>query len=223
MISQKAGTTFPYTNRMDLTYSYSASNGQMGVGSTAGNAGQLMCVSGTINSTAESTSYTYDNYGRLVTSNQTSNGSSAQRRFAYDRWGNRTGVWDATSGGNQIQSISYPNTFQGGGSAPTNRIGSVTSGGNTVNYTYDSAGNVTNDGAHTYIYDSENRIVSVDSGTTTYAYDDQNRRYNTWHYIWEGGQVLSEHSGSTGAVLVYYIYSGGRMIANLVGSATNYF
>ncbi len=91
LTSQKAGTSSPYTNRMDLTYSYSAASGQMGSGSTAGNAGQLMAITNsTINGTTESAAYTYDNLGRLVTSNQTSNGSSAQRRFEYDRWGNRT-------------------------------------------------------------------------------------------------------------------------------------
>lgn len=63
---------------------------------------QLMSISGTINSTTESAAYTHDNLGRLVTSNQTSNGASAQRRFSYDRWGNRTGVWDAVTGGTQI-------------------------------------------------------------------------------------------------------------------------
>ncbi|MEK6288220.1 MAG: hypothetical protein AABO57_21080, partial [Acidobacteriota bacterium] len=131
------------TSLMNLTYGYQASAGQMGAGSTAGNASQLMSISGTINSTTESAAYTYDNLGRLVTSNQTSNGASAQRRFAYDRWGNRTGVWDAISGGNQIQSI----TLQQSGGAPTNRLASITSG-STVNYTYDAAGNVTNDGVH---------------------------------------------------------------------------
>jgi hypothetical protein len=80
MTSQKAGTASPYTNRMDLTYNSQASAGQMGAGSTAGNAGQLMSISGTINGTTESADYSYDNLGRLVTSNQTSNGSSAQRR-----------------------------------------------------------------------------------------------------------------------------------------------
>ncbi|HKR61711.1 MAG TPA: hypothetical protein VJS64_18635, partial [Pyrinomonadaceae bacterium] len=58
LTSQKAGTSSPYTNRMNLTYSYSATSGQMGVGSTAGNAGQLMSIGGTINSTTESASYT---------------------------------------------------------------------------------------------------------------------------------------------------------------------
>src|SRR5205085_5116669 len=185
--------------------SYSAAAGQMGTGSTAGNAGQLMGVSGTINSTTESASYTYDNYGRLVTSNQTSNGTSAQRRFAYDRWGNRTGVWDATSGGTQIQSAS----LQQSSGVPSNRLTSVTNNSTTLNYTYDANGNVTNDGLHSYAYDSENRLVSVDGGATaTYAYDQQNRRYKktvgstVTHYVWEASQVVAEYNGSTGAALV---------------------
>jgi RHS repeat-associated protein len=379
MTSQKAGTTSPYTNRMDLTYSYSASSGQMGTGSTAGNAGQLMTItSSTINGTTESASYTYDNYGRLVTSDQTSNGASAQRRFEYDRWGNRTGVWDATSGGNQIQKIALEQTS----SIPSNRIENILgatnnvaaasngatasasstynssttpasgaidgdhkgsnwgsgggwsdntagsypdwlevdfSGAKTINevdvysiqdnysspseptesmtfndygvtdfqvqywdgsswqtvsggsisgnrkvwrkvrfasvktskmrisitgtidgisrlaeveaygYEYDAAGNVTNDGQHTYFYDSENRLTSVDGGAADYAYNQQNRRYQktvsstVTHYLWEGGQEIAEHNGSTGAVQVDYIYGGARMIAKVTSSTTNYF
>ena len=217
----KAGTTFPYTNRMNLTYSYQAAAGQNGAGSTAGNSGQLMSVTGTINLTTESASYTYDLLGRIATSNQTTNGSSAQRRFAYDRWGNRTGVWDAISGGNQIQSITIDQT----NGIENNRI-KVVSG---QSYNYDAAGNVTNDGAHTYTYDSENRLVSVDGGATgQYSYDHQNRRWKkvassaTTHYVWEGSQVLSEHNGGTGAVLVDYIRSGKSMIAKVESGVTQY-
>lgn len=216
----KAGNTL-----MNLTYNYQASAGQMGAGTTAGNAGQLMSISGTINGTTESAAYTYDNLGRLVTSNQTSNGSSAQRRFAHDRWGNRTGVWDATSGGNQIQSI----TLQGSGGIPTNQIATVTEEKSTTNYTYDAAGNVTNDGAHTYVYDAENRVVNLDSGAYTYAYDHQNRRIkkvgggSNTHYVWQGSQVIAEYNGSTGAQLVWYYYAGGRMISKLESGATRYF
>ena len=47
LTSQKAGTASPYTNRVDLTYGYSAFARQMGPGSTAGNAGQVMSNSGT--------------------------------------------------------------------------------------------------------------------------------------------------------------------------------
>ena len=109
MTSQKAGTTAPYTNRMNLSDNYAAATtGQFGVNTTAGNPGQLLSVGGTINQTTESASYTYDNVGRLLTSNQTSNGSTAQRRFVYDRFGNRTAVYDSTSGGNLIQRIATP-------------------------------------------------------------------------------------------------------------------
>ena len=201
--------------RLSLSYSYAASSGQMGGGSTAGNAGQLMSVSGSIGGQTESAAYTYDNVGRLVTSNQTSNGVSAQRRFVYDRWGNRTEVYDATSGGSQIQSVSLEQS----GGIPTNRITSVTEG-STLNYSYDAAGNVTNDGVHSYTYDAENRVVSVDSGSTaTYSYDHQNRRVKktvgstTTHYVWQGGQCIAEHNGSTGAMVNEYIFAGSRMIA----------
>jgi RHS repeat-associated protein len=221
----------PGGTNLNLNYTYQASAGQMGVGTTAGNAGQLMAINNnsTIGGVAESASYTYDNYGRLVTSNQTSNGSSAQRRFAYDRWGNRSGVWDATSGGNQIQSVSLQAvSFPGTGSAPTNRITSVTSG-STLNYSYDANGNVTNDGLHSYTYDSENRVTKMDNGAAIYAYDHQNRRYkktignNVTHYVWEGNQVIAEYNGSTGTMMVQYGYAGSRMVANTANGTTQYF
>ena len=42
----------------------------------------------------------------------------------------------------------------------------------TSGYTFDAAGNIINDGCHTYTYDAENRIVKVDSGSTgVYTYD----------------------------------------------------
>jgi RHS repeat-associated protein len=226
LISQTATKNGGSTNGLaNLTYGYDAAAGQTGTGSTAGNAGQLMSISGTISQTTESAAYSYDDLGRLVTSNQTSNGSSAQRRFVYDRWGNRTGMWDAVSGGTQIQSIA----LQQSGGAPTNQIQSVTSG-STVNYTYDSAGDVTNDGTHSYTYDAANRIVSVDGGfTATYAYDQSNQRYkktvgsSVTHYIWQDSRVIAEHNGGTGSSTADYLYSGSRMIAKAAGLTTQYF
>jgi RHS repeat-associated protein len=207
---------------LNLTYGYTAQSGQMGAGTTAGNTGQLASVSGTVNGSTESATYSYDNLGRLATSAQTSNGFNAQRRFAYDRWGNRTGVWDSTTGGNQIQNV----TLQQSGGAPTNQIQSVTSGG-TVNFAYDSAGNMTGDGSHVYSFDAENRLVSVDGGATAqYAYDFRNMRVkktsgdSVVHYIWEGKQVLAEHDGSTGALLVDYIVAGGIFVAKVQSSGT---
>jgi RHS repeat-associated protein len=217
----------PTGGLMNLTYNYQAQAGQMGAGTTVGNAGQLMSISGTINGTTETANYTYDDLGRLVTSSQTSNGARAQRRFAYDRWGNRTQVYDATSGGTLIQNTAW---YQDGG-VTTNRLAVVSdSSVGYREYTYDAAGNVTNDLVHTYQYDAENRLVSVDGGATaTYSYDHQNRRIKktigstVTHYVWQGSQVLAEHNGSTGVVLSDSIHLGSRMIAKVSGGATQYF
>jgi RHS repeat-associated protein len=101
--------------------------------------------------------------------------------------------------------------------------------GSGTSYSYDAAGNVTNDGLHTYTYDSENRLVSVDSGSATYAYDHQNRRYKktvggtVTHYVWEGSKVIAEHNGSSGSVLVDYIHNGGRLLAKVESGTTSYF
>jgi lysozyme len=368
----KSGVTL-----LDLNYSYQASAGQMGAGSTVGNAGQLMSITNsTIGGATESASYTYDLQGRLVTSNQTTNGASAERRFAYDRWGNRTGVWDQTTGGNQIQSVAleqsggtptnrilnvmnpgqptsyhHPDQVSTSATIPINRTGRyvrihlavenylspaevevLTPGGTNLavgktatqsstafggvasrgvdgnedgvyangsvthtayedqpywevdlgsvetigsikvwnrkdccaerltnfyvfvsntpfsttdlatmlsqsedvfEYSYDEAGNVIDDGVHTYQYDAENRVVGMDIGKSnayTYAYNHQNRRLKsessatgTWtNYVWEGTQVIAEYN-QTGTLLTEYIYAGSRMIAKRASGTVRYF
>jgi RHS repeat-associated protein len=216
-------------SRMNLTYDYQAQAGQNGAGTTAGNTGQLMAINNnsTIGGIAESAAYTYDLQGRLVTSNQTTNGSAAQNRFVYDRWGNRTQVWDAVSGGLQIQSV----TLEQSGGAPTNRIQSVTTSSGTKNYSYDAAGNVLSDGEHNYSYDAENRLRAVDWGAANqaaYIYDHESRRIKKFtnsgvtYYVWEGTQVIAEHNGS-GAVLANYVYGGGRMISRLASGVVRYY
>ncbi len=219
------------TSLLNLTYSYAASSGQNGAGSTAGNSGQLMSISGTIAGATESAAYIYDNLGRLVTSNQTTNGTTAQRRFVYDRFGNRTAVYDATSGGNQIQSVSISTTLVPPMTlVANNKVASATAGGVTKNYSHDNAGNVTNDGDHSYTYDAENRLVSVDSGNSAnYSYDQNNRRIKktigstTTVYIWEGSQVVAEYDVSSSTLQAEFIYYGPRMLARYANGTTRYY
>ncbi|MEK6288884.1 MAG: RHS repeat-associated core domain-containing protein, partial [Acidobacteriota bacterium] len=99
------------------------------------------------------------------------------------------------------------------------------------NSAYDAAGNVTNDGVHSYSYDAENRLVSVDNGATaSYKYDHQNRRVSKavgsslTHYVWQGSQVIAEHDATTPlpgygqppyqvqSARVDYVYAGGKMV-----------
>lgn len=174
---------------LDLSYLYDAVAEKMGSGSTAGNSGQLVSISGTINGQSRNQAFTYDNVGRLVTA---TGWGTWERRYDYDRQGNRTAVWDAVSGGAQLQ-----NTVIGQvGGIKTNRIASV----NGTAFSYDASGNVTSDGARTFTYDAESRIASVSGfSSESYSYDAGNRRVKkvmggaVTHYIWEGDQVIAEY------------------------------
>ncbi len=214
------------TPLLNLNYNYQAQAGQMGAGSQTGNVDSLTSVSGNIGGQPESATYSYDLLGRLAISTQAQNGVSVGRQFSYDRWGNRTAVADTNNGGAQLQSASLATS----GGVPTNRINVITNGTTNAQYSYDAAGNVTSDGQHTYQYDGENRLISVDQGAGgQYGYDHHNRRVkktlgtSTVHYVWEGTQQLAEYDAGTGAAIGEYIYSGSRMIAKEAGGATEYY
>ena len=98
-----------------------------------------------------------------------------------------------------------------------------------ITYSYDAAGNLTNDGVHSYQYDAMSRLVKIDNGSTAqYSYDHRNWRVkkaigsSVTHYVWEGGRVLAEHDGG-GTNLVDYIYAGSKMIATVAGGIRQYF
>jgi RHS repeat-associated protein len=140
-------------------------------------------------------SFNYDSLNRLASATETSGGNTNwSQTNGYDRYGNR---WIDLGGGNQ--SLYF--------TVSTNRI----TGGS-----YDAAGNLLNDGVHTYTYDAENRIKKVD-GATAYVYDGAGQRVrklvgeNTRFVYGIGGQLLMEYDGSSGVVKKEYVYGGGTM------------
>jgi len=62
-----------------------------------------------------------------------------------------------------------------------------------------------------------------------YAYDHENRRFkktigsSVTHYVWQNSQVLAEHNGITGAVLIDYVYSTSGMIGKVTSGTPQYF
>jgi RHS repeat-associated protein len=226
------------TTLMDLNYSYASTTGASGVGATAGDSGQLMAIinnpnaqPSTINGQNRNQAFTYDDVGRLVTATGTGATLAAwQRRFAYDRWGNRTGIWDATVGGNQIQSVVVQQQQGAPAGVPSNRLTSVTNNGVTSSYLYDAAGNLTSDGAHTYQYDGEGRITTVDNGSAaSYFYDSANRRVKkvvgstTTYYIWQGAQVIAEYSNAPAATGGTSYYLADRLSTRMTTDTTGAF
>ena len=153
-----------------------------------------------------SASYTYDDFNRLSATTL----GSLNLGWAYDRYGNR---WSQSASGTYSGTVAQPSfTFDA-----TNRI--TTSG-----YSYDAAGNLTADLGHSYVYDAEGNIVSVDSGATTYTFDALNRRIKATTAtttqafdfnasgqratVWDGsGNLISAQYYAAGQPIAYYLAS----------------
>jgi hypothetical protein len=144
----------------------------------------------------------YDSLNRLTTSSES--GSSWSQTNAYDRYGNR---WIDLGGGSQSL---YFNTAN-------NRI---------TGRSYDSAGNLLNDGSHSYSYDAENKITNVDS-VPAFIYDGEGQRVRklvgeNLRFVYSiGGQLLAEFSGVGGTLLKEYIYGASGLLATIEPTAVN--
>jgi hypothetical protein len=80
-------------------------------------------------------------------------GGRAQQTYtySYDRWGNR---WSQTMSGNSTPPGSQSSIIFN----PSNNLIS------TAGFAYDAAGNLVNDGAHSYTYDADGNVTAVDGG-----------------------------------------------------------
>lgn len=160
--------------------------------------------------------YGYDQLNRISTLSQTSGsgtgcGSVYGLSWTYDAWGNRTDQY-VTAGTCYAfhQSVNSRNQF----------IGSP--------YQYDAAGNMINDGSHTYTYDAENRLIKVDGGTTaSYAYDPSGRRVpktiggTTTSYVYDlAGNPFLETQGSGWAT--FFLYFAGALRAQYRNGVTTF-
>ncbi len=212
------------TTRFGLNYYYKYDSSNCSTG-TSGNNGQIQCISDTVDS-GRTAHYTYDALTRLSTA--TTNGSTPYPAWGlswtYDRYGNRT-----------AQSIASGCT---GISCPTNSISVSTSTNRLTGspYTYDSNGNMTNDGANTLVYDAEDRVTSINSAANEYTYDGNGRRVKKCApnctsptsrtvYIFSGSQVIAEYDNgaAVGSPTREYLYAGGSLLARIDGSTTKYY
>ena len=124
--------------------------------------------------------YGYDGFNRL-TSRTVTAGTLQNYTYSYDIYGNRVSQTALQSGYN-FNPLINPDTNQ------------ITTSG----FTYDSAGNMTNDTVHSYTYDAEGNITKVDGGSTAqYVYDAFNRRVHV--------------QTSSGATEYTYDYAGRRI------------
>ncbi|HXM51037.1 MAG TPA: RHS repeat-associated core domain-containing protein [Pyrinomonadaceae bacterium] len=201
-----------FNNRLQPTQiglgASSADSSTMGLSydyGTTNNNGNLQSVSYSGGGLSYTQSFGYDALNRLTTSNENS-GSSWSQTNGYDQYGNR---WIDYGGG--VHNLSF--------SGSTNRI--TTSG-----YNYDSAGNLTNDSIHSYGFDAENKITTVDGVSGVYGYDGDGNRVRKnlalgeqVRMVYSGGQLIAEYDISTGSLKKEYVYGAKGLIATIDPSA----
>ena len=184
------GQSWQPSSIFSLSYNYGTTN----------NNGNLLAAdyAGDNYSFSFSQSYSYDWLNRLAAAQEIANETiSWQQANNYDRYGNRS---VALAGGGQ--SLSFNNQNQ------------------IVGLPYDAAGNVTNDGLHSYAFDAENKIVKLDN-VQAYVYDGEGKRVrklvgeNTRFVYGIGGELLAEYNGASGAIEKEYVYGASGLTATI--------
>jgi RHS repeat-associated protein len=158
-------------------------------------------------------SFGYDQFNRLTSQNVNS-GTVQNYTYVYDRYGNR---WQQ----NALQ----------GGSASSLSFNSANNHVASAGYAYDAAGNMTNDSIHTYTYDAEGNVLTVDGGSTgQYVYDALNCRVwveasgSTYEYLYDfAGRRISSWLQPSNFGNEGRIYWDGQQIAYRASNGDTYF
>ena len=151
-----------------------------------------------------STSYTYDLASRLTTINHIGpSGIIEALTYAYDPSGNRTSLTRNNATASLLPTAVASATYDAANEQ-------TAFAGATLQY--DANGNLTNDGANTYVWDSRNRLVSISGGATAnFVYDPLGRRTNKTinsiasQFLYDGNDIAAEIGG--GAVGANYLRS----------------
>ena len=149
-----------------------------------------------------SRTYAYDDLNRM---DAETGGTAAS--FTYDPIGNRlTEVMGSTT------TYTYPST--------NSKLSSV--GANS--YTYDAMGNVTGDGARTYVWSAAGLLKEAKVGGSTvgtYTYSSNNQRTkkvaggNTVHYVYGLGGLLYGEYDNSGNLIREYVWLNGEPLAQI--------
>ena len=135
--------------------------------------------------------YGYDLISQLTTFKR---GTAIEQSYQFDMLGNRVKVVDNGFTSNYT----------------TNNVNTYTGITGSLSFTpqYDDNGNMLNDENHTYAYDFNNKLVSVDDNITTFKYDALGRRIakNNTLFYFMGDQVVEEVTNGITSSFLYGNY-----------------
>ncbi|HEV7646404.1 MAG TPA: RHS repeat-associated core domain-containing protein [Pyrinomonadaceae bacterium] len=153
--------------------------------------------------------YTYDSLNRLLSATETNNSTPTWKQsFTYDRYGNRN--FDEANTTTLTKSCGTSPNFTVCTADRKKENPSIDVSNNRLsssdNYSYDLAGNTTDDaGSQSYIYDGENKMVQASDGggiLGTYYYDGDGKRVKkvvpngeTTTFVYDAsGKMVAEYS-----------------------------
>jgi RHS repeat-associated protein len=199
---------------IDKTYHYTTQSSQQ---TYYDNDGRIKKIADNLDPNYTAT-YTYDAYNRLATARGGSQlWPTYYRQYSYDAWGNLGAVFTSPD---NLNATSYSVGLA------TNRISGVTTQiagwtTQTVSYTWDAAGNLTNDGLRTYTYDAAGRQKEAGAvGQNTVGYDGDGqrvRKVENWgtpvYYV--RSSVLKQAAMEVvgGTLARAYVYTGKKLVA----------
>jgi RHS repeat-associated protein len=171
-------------------------------------------------------SYEFDDVGRLVFAHS---GAEARAAFGIDgqQWGTMDGPYSLGFNydqfGNMAQRYGWGGEVQGGGAGQTSYLNYSYTNNRRDGFSYDAAGNLTNDLGQNFIYDATGQQTSASySGySLQQVYDGdglramKNDNGSATYYLRStvlGGQVVAEMNGGGGWIRGY-VYQGSSLLA----------
>jgi RHS repeat-associated protein len=155
---------------------------------------------------AGSSSFGYDTIGRLASLSHDIAGTTNDVSFTFGR----------NPGSQIVQRVRSNDGYAWTGAYAVNRnytvngLNQYTAAG-TASFTYDANGSLTADGSNAYVYDVENRLVTISGGhSATLTYDPLGRLFQVasgagaTQFLYDGDELVAEYSG--GALTERYVH-----------------
>jgi RHS repeat-associated protein len=168
--------------------------------------GRLQVASGSY------TNYGYDNAGRLTSIAQDMTGTVNDVTYGLDAYNPASQV---TQRSTSNDAYVYTGDVNVNRNYAVNGLNQYTSAG-PATFGYDANGNLTSDGANSFVYDVENRLVSrTGPATANLRYDPLGRLYETsggaagiTRFLYDGDELVAEYNGA-GTMLRRYVHGSG--------------
>jgi RHS repeat-associated protein len=171
-------------------------------------------------------SYQYDSQGRLAVSHS---GAEARAHAFSGQWGTMDGPYsqgyDYDVWGNMTHRYGWGGEVQGGGANQTSHLYYSYTNNRRDGFSYDAAGNLTNDLGQTFTYDAMGQQASASYFSVQQYYDGDGMRVKktengtTRFYLRStvlAGQVVAEMDGA-GTWMRGYVYQGSNLLAVQAG------